>query len=159
MSLLDITFPYHRQSMLAQSTFFGLECLMFEISIYFSFMYIIINFVNKGYLLKWHILEIVSSNLITDIGLILLLMAVGLLWVYLGYQIVLLEAGATHGHTQNIMYTVCIFWTFSFVAFAHYVINHHHFYFTDRIFIIVVSWSLAVKNSSFCLDLVERGRE
>jgi len=61
---------------------------MLVISIYFSIMYITINYVSKGYFLKWHILEIISDNLIIDIQLILCFISFGLIWVYTGHLII-----------------------------------------------------------------------
>lgn len=153
MSLLDITYPYYNISMLARSKFFGVECLIFIIGIYFSIMYVSINYVNKGYFLKWHVLEIVSNNLITDIQLILFFVFFGFIWVYSGY----LMKGKIKGKQRQfkkIIYLYCLFWTIVFVTFGLYFINNNLFYFTDRIFIVVVSLALALKNSSFCLDIL-----
>ena len=140
--------------MLAKSKFFGIECLMFLLSIYFSIMYVSINYVNKGYFLKWHILEIVSKNLVTDIQLILCFIFLGFIWVYTGYIMVKSKIIIKKINIKKIFYIYCITWSIIFVSFAIYFINSNKFYFTDRIFIVVVSWSLAFKNSSCCLDLL-----
>jgi len=130
---------------------------MFEISIYFSIMYIIINYVNKGYFLKWHILEIISNNLLMDIYLIIVFIFFGILWIYIAYLVVKLKGESQK--INKIIYAYCIFWTIIFVVFAFFFINNNHFYFTDRIFIVVISWALSVKNSSFCLDLIQLKNE
>lgn len=40
----------------------GFEVLIFECGMYFAFVYMIINYINKGYFLKWDILLTIASN-------------------------------------------------------------------------------------------------
>ena len=65
-SLLDVTYPYYHESMLAKSKFMGFEALMFECGIYFFIVYTMVNFINKGYFLKWDILLTILNNFYGD---------------------------------------------------------------------------------------------
>jgi len=40
----------------------GFEVLIFECGMYFAFVYMIINYINKGYFLKWDILLTIANN-------------------------------------------------------------------------------------------------
>lgn len=55
-SLLDITHPYLKQSMLSRSSFYGFEVLIYLLACHFPIIYMILNYINKGYFLKMEIL-------------------------------------------------------------------------------------------------------
>jgi len=46
----------------------------------------------------------------------------------------------------------CLIWLIVMVNFGIWVIGSRDFYFTDRIFIVVLSWALSAKTGSYCLD-------
>jgi hypothetical protein len=50
------------------------------------------------------------------------------------------------------VYLFCLVWLGIFVAIGLYAINSLSLYFTDKIFIVVVSWALPVKTASYCID-------
>ncbi len=131
--------------MLAKSKFFGFECLLFESGIYFSLMYIVTNLINKGYVLKWHILHTITANLIEDLTVISSFALLSFMQMYL--TLLLLRVMSRKG-----VYCYCLIWLGVFVAIGLYAINTLDLYFTDRIFIVVVSWALPVKTASFCID-------
>lgn len=150
MSLLDITYPYYHESMLSKSKFHGFECLMFESGIYFCILYTVSNYFNTGHILKWDILSIIINNLRWDAYAIGAGLLLAFLQMYLSH--LLIRVTKTMNNKNAIMYTYCILWLFLFVVAGIYVMNFIEFYFTDRIFIIVVSWSLPVKTGSYCID-------
>jgi hypothetical protein len=148
-SLLDITYPYHHQSMLSKSQFHGFECLLFECGIYFSLMYIVSNYINKGYLLQWDVLSTIANNFIEDVAVISSLVALAFLQIYLS-TLLLRQLPAQRQATY--VYGYCLAWLGLFVGSGLLAINTINFYFTDRIFIVVVSWALPVKTASYCID-------
>lgn len=113
-------------------------------------MYIVSNYINKGYFLKWDILQTIANNLVEDTAIISTFLALSLLQMYLTHLI-----SKIYHNTNNklqVMYAYCFVWLCLFVLIGLYVINAKHFYFTDRIFIVVVSWALPVKTASYCID-------
>ena len=138
--------------MLARSKFFGFECLMFECGIYFSLMYIISNFLNKGYLLKWDVLSFIADNFIHDVYVIFSLIAIGLLQMYLAQRII--KTLINLKNRQHIMNIYAFVWFCGFIGAGIIALSRGNFYFTDRIFIVVVSWALPVKTASFCIDQI-----
>ena len=55
-SLLDMTYPYLKTSMLAQSLFYGFECLIFLIAVHYALIYLLTNYLQKGQILNWTVL-------------------------------------------------------------------------------------------------------
>lgn len=54
--------------------------------------------------------------------------------------------------TKLLMYCYCALWMGVFVVGGLYLISVIDFYFTDRILIVVCSWTVPVKCASYCLD-------
>ena len=65
-SLLEITYPYLRNSMLSECLFYGFECLVTLLAVHFALIYMVTNYINKGYILNWTVLETVASNIVED---------------------------------------------------------------------------------------------
>jgi len=53
---------------------------------------------------------------------------------------------------QTIIWTFCACFAAIFVLGGLWFIYTFDFYFTDRIFIVVISWAFPVKTTSYCLD-------
>ena len=113
-------------------------------------MYIASNYMIKAYFLKWDILQTITNNFIEDVAVICLLVFLGLVQIYLGH--LLLKIYRKDERKAVATYLYCLAWLALFVSLGLYVINTNNFYFTDRIFIVVVSWALPVKTASFCID-------
>ena len=113
-------------------------------------MYIVSNYINKGYFLKWDILQTIANNLVQDAAIICTFVGLSLLQMYLSNLIS--KIYHNNGSKMQVLYGYCFVWLCLFVLMGLYVINAKHFYFTDRIFIVVVSWALPVKTASYCID-------
>jgi len=58
-------------------------------------------------------------------------------------------------HSLNkyrMVYGYCLVWMMVFVVGMGWVLGSFDFYFTDRIFIVVIGWSAPVKTASYCID-------
>lgn len=120
-------------------------------------MYIVSNYINKGYFLKWDILQTIGNNLVEDTCVISLFIGLAILQMYIGN---LLSKLIDNLDTKmKYVYGYCFGWLCFFVLIGLYVINAKHFYFTDRIFIVVVSWALPVKTASYCIDNAREYKE
>ena len=116
-------------------------------------MYIVTNLINKGYVLKWDILQTITSNLIEDLTVISSFAGLSFMQMYLGMLLLRVMS-------PKIMYFYCLLWLGVFVGVGLYAINTLDLYFTDKIFIVVVSWGLPAKTASFCIDqLPSEGHE
>ncbi len=111
-------------------------------------MYIVSNYINKGYFLKWDILQTITNNLLGDSSVILLFVVLALLQMYIRNLMNRMHISSR----TAVVYGYCLIWLGLFVIIGLYVINAKHFYFTDRIYIVVVSWALPVKTASYCID-------
>ena len=149
-SLLDITHPYLKHSMLSHSVFSGFECLMFLIAVHFAVVYMVTNYINKGYILKWDVLQIVGSNLVEDLAAISSMIGFAVVQLYLG-DLVIRVLRNMKGR-EIIAFGYCLLFGCAFVGGGLYLISRVDFYFTDRIFIVVVSWAMPVKTASYCFD-------
>lgn len=117
-------------------------------------MYIVSNYINKGYILKWDILLTITNNLIEDSSIISLFISLAVLQMYLNH--LLSKLYQCSSHKLQYVYAYCFGWMCFFVSIGLFVINTMDFYFTDRIFIVVVSWALPVKTASYCIDYSTR---
>jgi hypothetical protein len=139
--------------MLSKSKFFGFECLMFECGIYFCLLYTVANYLNRGYILQWHTLDIITNNLFHDASA----MTTGLILAFIQMHLAspLLTLLRSHPQQTKLLYVYCGVWLLLFVVGGLMVMQTVQFYFTDRIFIVVVSWSLPVKTASYCIDQLQ----
>jgi hypothetical protein len=137
--------------MLARSYFYGFECLLFLVAVHFAIIYIVTNYVSKGYLLKWDVLSTVAGNLFETVVAIGAAMLFALLEIYTADAIIH-TLGEKLGKSWVWLY--CGLWLVGSVVGGWYLISGVRFYFTDRIFVVVVSWTFPVKTASYCLDRI-----
>lgn len=109
----------------------------------------ILNFINKGYLLKTELLQTITSNLAYDVLAFILLLILALAEIYIFDLVIKLKM-----RSVSIVYAYCIFWMVAFVSVGLYFITSIDFEFTDRILIVVCSWIIPVKVFSYCLDRI-----
>jgi hypothetical protein len=69
--------------MLSRSHFYGFEVLIYLLACHFPIIYMILNYINKGYLLKWDVLETVVNNLTLDFLVFLTFLGLALLQIYI----------------------------------------------------------------------------
>jgi hypothetical protein len=60
----------------------GFEVLIFECGIYFAFVYTIVNYINKGYFLKWDILLTIANNSYWDALAVVLFLSFAITQIY-----------------------------------------------------------------------------
>lgn len=124
--------------------------LVYLLAWHFAIFYTVTNYINKGYLVKLDVLATVANNLVWDFMAISTAMLLAILQIYLVDLLIRLPLSS---HSKKLMvYGYCAFWLSVFVVSALVVVSAWDFYFTDRIFIIVCSWGIPVKTSSYCLD-------
>lgn len=92
----------------------------------------------------------VANNLVSDFMAISLAMLLAIIQIYLVDLLIRLPLGSSS--KKWMVYGYCAFWLCLFVVGALVLISTLEFYFTDRIFIVVCSWAIAVKTSSYCID-------
>ena len=155
-SLLDMTYPYLKSSMLAQSLFYGFECFIFLITVHFAFIYLLTNYLQKGYILNWTVLLAIFNNLIWDGEVILGGVVLVLRQIYISDGIGRLVRNSKNRHV--VIYGYCFLWLVGFVVGGLVVMGGVDFYFTDRILIVVCSWAFPVKSASYCMDRLEGAR-
>ena len=136
--------------MLAQSKFFGWEVLMFECGFYFTIIYTVTSYLHKGTLLDSRIFYTIANNLLSD--LYALLACLLLAFLQLALADLLVPLFKSQAQQRLFVYVYSALWLLLFAGGGLALINTLNFYFTDRIFIVVCSWSLAVKTGSYCLD-------
>lgn len=100
--------------MLSKSKFFGFECLMFECGIYFCLLYTVANFLNRGYILQWHTLDIITSNLYHDASAMTTGLILAFVQMYLARP--LLALLRTHPQQTKLLYLYCGLWLLLFVV-------------------------------------------
>ena len=123
---------------------------MFLIAIHFAVIYMVTNYINKGYILKWDVLHIVGSNLVEDAAAISSMIGFAMVELYLGDLMIKMLRNMKG--REVIAFGYCLVFGCVFVGGGLYLISQVDFYFTDRIFIVVVSWAMPVKTASYCLD-------
>lgn len=96
------------------------------------------------------VLITVANNLVWDFIAISLAMLLALIQIYLVDLLIRLPLSSEY--KKWMVYGYCCFWLCFFVMGALILISTLDFYFTDRIFLVVCSWGIAVKTSSYCLD-------
>ena len=130
--------------MLSRSLFYGFEVLIFISAVVFCIGYTLLNLINRGKPFQPHVLALIVSNLVWDGAAMLLLLVLAALQIRMAIFI----GGKL---STTLMGIYCGAWLCGLVGLGLWLVNSIDFYFTDRIFIVVVSWSLSVKTASFCL--------
>ena len=133
--------PYYPHSHLATSPFSGYYMLFFMYCIYFIFVYPVLNYLHGEDLFGMAIIKLVETNLLWDFVSVLL---------FIFLSLVLIQISHMHIFSSIFVQMGLIFGTF--VGSGLLIANTYTLYFTDRIFIIVLSWSFFVKTVSFILD-------
>lgn len=136
--------------MLAKSEFFGFEVLMYLLGVHFALVYTVTNYINNGYLLQLDVLLIIFNNLLWDFTAIASALLLVLLQLYLAD--LLLRVALPPQQKRMLMVAYSSVWIGAFVVAGLLMIHSLDFYFTDRILIVVCSWTLPVKSASYCLD-------
>ena len=141
LPILEMADPYYPHSHLATSPFSGYYMLFFMYSIYFIVVYPVLNYLHGEDLFGMAILTVVETNILWDFLSVLL---------FIFLSLVLIQISHMHIFSSLIFQLALISGTF--VGSGLLIANAYQLYFTDRIFIIVLSWSFFVKTVSFILD-------
>jgi len=118
--------------------------------VHFAIIYLLTNYLQKGYILNWTVLRTIFNNLILDMQVVLTGVVLVLGQIYLSDLIGRMLKN--NKYRYGIIYGYCLVWLAIFVLGGVAIINHYDFYFTDRIFIVVCSWTFPTKSGSYCID-------
>jgi len=108
-----------------------------------------INYINKGYFLKWDILLTIINNLSWDTLAVSLSLIFSLVEIYMADLLLPLFKDEQKRRLFTYIYSAC--WLCFFVGGGLVLISIINFYFTDRILIVVLSWAFPVKTASYCI--------
>lgn len=120
--------------------FSGYYGLFFVYSLYFILVFPILKFMKEGTVMDLAVIKVTQTNLIWDVVS---------LTCFVFVACVFLTMGKPWNRSRKLMIVVYLL---SFVGLGYYVVDNIEMFFTDRIFIVVMSWNFFFKMISFELD-------
>lgn len=140
--LLDMTGPYYPRSLLAQSMFSGYYTLFVMYSIIFMVVFPLLNYLEGKDLFGMAMTSVVKTNLVLDLISTIIFVLIALLFSEITTRL--------PKRKMPVMYLLAVV---SFIGGSLLIAHKFHMYFTDRIFVVVLSWSLCVKVISYMRDI------
>lgn len=124
-------------------------------TIYFSIVYPALNFMKTGTFFQKALFKMLQTNLFWDIASIVI-------FLILSFCLMSLSS-FTKAICKNLTKTqigfvfiplIGVLWSL-FVGIGLYIVRNFPMYFTDKIFIVVMSWAFCIKTLSYIFDMHE----
>lgn len=155
VSNLEMTTPYYPESVLAKSKFFGFYSLFYIFTLYFAFVYPALNYMKTGNFFQKALFKILEANLLCDIASILLFLALSFCFMELSRLTKAICKNLTKTQTKLVFIPLIgVLWSL-YVGIGLFIVRNFHMYFTDKIFIVVMSWAFCIKTLSYIFDMHE----
>jgi hypothetical protein len=150
-----MTTPYYPESVLAKSKFHGFYSLFYIFTVYFSVVYPALNYMKTGSFFEKTLFKLLEFNLICDLISLLLFLILSVCLMSLSSLTKALCKNLTKQQTAFIFIPlVGLLWSV-YVGIGFYIVRSYRMYFTDKIFIVVMSWVFFIKTLSYIFDMHE----
>lgn len=150
-----MTTPYYPESILAKSKFYGFYSLFYMSTIYFSIVYPALNYMKTGNFFEKALFKIVQTNLIWDFVSILIFLVLSFCLIQCSSLTKAICKNLTKNQTRLVFIPLIgVLWSL-FVGIGLYIVRNFPMYFTDKIFIVVMSWVFCIKTLSYIFDMNE----
>lgn len=155
MSNMEMTTPYYPESALAKSKFFGFYTLFYMFTIYFSIVYPTLNYLKTGSFFEKALFKMLQTNVFWDMAAILIFLLLSFCLMSLSSLTKAICKNLTKTQTTLVFIpSIGILWLI-YVGIGFYIVRNFPMYFTDKIFIVVLSWAFFIKTLSYIFNMHE----
>ncbi len=149
-----MTDPYYPRSKLSLSIIRGYYLLFYVYGIIFCVVYPILNYLETGNFLEESFLQKLKFNLYSVVTCFLCFS----IWTLLSMCIYDIFDRQMMARPSILFKGILCLLPFLQVVAAFYIVRNYSMYFTDRIFIVVISWSYVAKAISYYFDTLRNGK-
>ena len=140
--------PYSAKSLLGKSQFQGFYSLFFMYSVIFMIAYPILSLFEARNIFGLSLDMILRTNIFVDFITVFVFVMLSTLFSELAIRMPALPIG--------VVFSLI---TITYMGGSVLIVHHFQMFFTDRIFIIVLSWSLGIKTISLIRDTTQPSRD
>lgn len=155
VSNMEMTTPYYPQSNLAKSKFYGFYTLFYIFTIYFSIVYPALNYMKTGNFFQKALFKILQTNLFWDFFSLLIFLFMSFCLMSISSLTKPLLKKLTKNQISMLFILLIGFLWSLYVGIGLYIVRNYPMYFTDKIFIVIMSWAFCIKTLSYIFDMNE----
>jgi hypothetical protein len=147
-----MTTPYYPQSILAKSKFHGFYTLFYMFTLYFAIVFPALNYIKTGNFFEKAYFKIIETNLFWDALSMLVFILLSVCLMSLSHINKTLSKRLTKNNVTILFIgLVGLLWLI-YIGIGLYIVRNYPMYFTDKIFIVVMSWTFFIKTLSYIFD-------
>ena len=148
-----MTTPYYPQSALAKSKFYGFYTLFYMFTVYFSVVYPALNYIKTGTFFQKAFFKVFETNIMWDIISVFIFLIISLCFMSASSFTKAICKNITKKQATLLFIPVIgILWSI-YVGIGFKIVRNYPMYFTDKIFIVVMSWAFFIKTLSYIFDM------
>ena len=150
-----MTTPYYPQSILAKSKFYGFYTLFYMFTLLFSIVFPALNYIKTGNFFQKAYFKMIETNLYWDVISLIVFILLSVCLMSVSHITKKLSKNLTKNNVRILFISLIGLLWLVYIGIGLYIVKNYPMYFTDKIFIVVMSWNFFIKTLSYIFDTHE----